>query len=153
MKGKKAQVALEYLMTYGWALIAIVIIAAVLFAIGILNPEAYQAGTCRGFGKIGYFSHVADASNLEFKIILGNGSGADIAKENATVSIDVDQDGTFDNSTTNSTQWRGAELYTFTLDTSGFTQGERYTVDVKIVFTPENGLEQEETAVCTGIAK
>ena len=86
---EKGQAALEYLMTYGWALIAILIIAAVLFALGILNPETYQAGTCRGFGKIGYFDHSGRATDNEFEIILGNGSGGDIAANNATVYIDT----------------------------------------------------------------
>ncbi len=36
----KSQSALEYLMTYGWAILIIVIVAAVLDAMGIFNPAA-----------------------------------------------------------------------------------------------------------------
>lgn len=35
---KKGQSALEYLVTYGWAILAIVIVAALLWALGIFNP-------------------------------------------------------------------------------------------------------------------
>ena len=40
MKMKKGQSATEYLMTYGWALLAIVVVAAVLWRMGIFG------GTC-----------------------------------------------------------------------------------------------------------
>lgn len=36
---KKAQSALEYLMTYGWAILIIVIVGAALFALGVFNPS------------------------------------------------------------------------------------------------------------------
>jgi hypothetical protein len=36
----KGQSALEYLMTYGWALVVIVIVVAALFAFGVFNTPA-----------------------------------------------------------------------------------------------------------------
>ena len=36
-KNNKGQSALEYLMTYGWALVVIVIVIAALFAFGVFN--------------------------------------------------------------------------------------------------------------------
>lgn len=153
MKMAKGQAALEYLMTYGWALIAILIIAAVLFALGILNPETYQAGTCRGFGQIGYFDHSADAGDNEFTIILGNGSGSHIAANNATVYIDTDRDGSNDDSVSNSDKWGGSEFYTFVLNDNDLTEGQRYIIDVTIIYEKDDGLEKKETAICSGIAR
>ena len=46
---KKGQGALEYLMTYGWALLVIVIVVAALYAMGVLNPSTYQQSRCTGF--------------------------------------------------------------------------------------------------------
>jgi len=34
--------ASEYLMTYGWALLVIIIVGAALFALGVLNPATYN---------------------------------------------------------------------------------------------------------------
>ena len=34
----KSQSALEYMMTYGWAILVIVIVAAVLYSLGIFSP-------------------------------------------------------------------------------------------------------------------
>ena len=38
----RGQSALEYLVTYGWAILAIVIVAAVLWYLGIFNPEQWS---------------------------------------------------------------------------------------------------------------
>ncbi len=46
---RKGQGALEYLMTYGWALLIIVVVAAALYALGVLNPATYASSQCRGF--------------------------------------------------------------------------------------------------------
>ncbi|MEM3399249.1 MAG: hypothetical protein QXP42_00245 [Candidatus Micrarchaeia archaeon] len=39
MRFHKAQAALEYLTTYGWAVMVLIIVIAVLFYIGVLNPS------------------------------------------------------------------------------------------------------------------
>jgi hypothetical protein len=39
MKSFRAQAATEYLMTYGWALLIIIVVAAVLFSLGIFKPS------------------------------------------------------------------------------------------------------------------
>ena len=37
---RKGQAALEYLMTYGWAILAVVVVLAVLWYLGIFTPKA-----------------------------------------------------------------------------------------------------------------
>src|SRR3989344_6869703 len=44
--GKKSQTAMEFLMTYGWAILIVLIVLAVLFAFGVFNPGTGQ-NTCR----------------------------------------------------------------------------------------------------------
>ncbi len=46
---KKAQSAMEYLMTYGWAILIVIIVAAALFALGVFNPATYTQQTAIGF--------------------------------------------------------------------------------------------------------
>ena len=48
---RKAQSALEYLMTYGWALLIIVIVGAALFALGVFNPGGTTALQIRGLSN------------------------------------------------------------------------------------------------------
>ena len=46
---KKGQGAIEYLMTYGWALLVIVVVGAALYASGVLNPASYVTNKCTAF--------------------------------------------------------------------------------------------------------
>jgi len=43
---RKGQSAMEYLMTYGWAILVIIIVIAVLFYIGVLNPRNVTPTSC-----------------------------------------------------------------------------------------------------------
>jgi len=49
----KAQSAMEYLMTYGWAILIIAVVLAALFQLGVFNPMAFapkaQPGSCQVF--------------------------------------------------------------------------------------------------------
>lgn len=51
---RKGQSSLEYLMTYGWALLVIVIAGAALYSLGVLNPSSYVRQTCTGFSYLAY---------------------------------------------------------------------------------------------------
>ncbi len=42
----KAQSAMEYLMTYGWAILIIAVVIAVLFALGVFNGSAFIGNEC-----------------------------------------------------------------------------------------------------------
>jgi len=43
---KRGQVSLEFLTTYGWAIVLLVAIAAVLFWLGVINPRTVVTSTC-----------------------------------------------------------------------------------------------------------
>ncbi|MBU1135276.1 MAG: hypothetical protein V1693_04530 [Nanoarchaeota archaeon] len=49
----KGQAAMEYLMTYGWAILIVIIVAAALFALGVFNPTAWTGKQATGFGGLG----------------------------------------------------------------------------------------------------
>ncbi|MCL5680348.1 MAG: hypothetical protein M1465_03355 [Candidatus Marsarchaeota archaeon] len=50
MENKKAQSAMEYLMTYGWAILIIAIVLAALYSLGVFNPQFFapkaSSGAC-----------------------------------------------------------------------------------------------------------
>jgi len=50
MKIKKSQIALEFLVTYGWALLAVLVTVGVLVYFGIFNTSRYVDDKCN-FGK------------------------------------------------------------------------------------------------------
>jgi hypothetical protein len=42
----KSQAAMEYLMTYGWAILIIALVLGVLYSLGILSPETFKPQIC-----------------------------------------------------------------------------------------------------------
>ena len=52
-KDKRSQSALEYMMTYGWAILIIVIVAVILYSMGIFNPSSSITTTITGFQSLG----------------------------------------------------------------------------------------------------
>ena len=51
--GKKAQSGMEYLMSYGWVILILVIVAAAFYAIGVFSPLTFAGRTVTGFQVLG----------------------------------------------------------------------------------------------------
>ena len=45
-RGAKGQSAMEYLITYGWAILIIAIALGVLFELGLFNPSSFVSTSC-----------------------------------------------------------------------------------------------------------
>ena len=77
LNNKKAQSALEYLMTYGWALVVMVVVIAALVALNVFNLGAVSE-TCGGFSsQLAYNAHTYSA-NGNFSLSMVNGTGKEI---------------------------------------------------------------------------
>jgi uncharacterized protein (UPF0333 family) len=50
---RKAQAAMEYLMTYGWAILIVIIVAAALYALGVFDPSTWTGDRATGFSNMG----------------------------------------------------------------------------------------------------
>lgn len=88
MKSRKGQAAMEYLMTYGWAILIVIIVAAALFALGVFNPSSWTPPTPSGFGGIGTPYDWQLQSDGTFILILQNTQSTDtIAVQNVTVEL------------------------------------------------------------------
>lgn len=76
---KKGQAAMEFLMTYGWALLVVLIAIVALAFFGLLNPSRFLPEkceiapgiTCLGFNAV----HDSNGANSKVTIILSNGIG------------------------------------------------------------------------------
>ena len=80
---KKGQAAMEYLMTYGWAILIIIVVVGALFAMGV-----FKGGTTVGCSPcFGYFAYVdyADGTLLvrngprEVNITVTNSTGGTLS--------------------------------------------------------------------------
>jgi hypothetical protein len=64
MNVKKAQAAMEYLMTYGWAILIIIVVVAALYAMGVFKVgSTVSCSPC-----FSYFAYVDYASGQGLKI-------------------------------------------------------------------------------------
>ena len=81
--GKRGQSALEYLMTYGWALVVIVIAVAALVV--LINPNTIQGNQCDA--KIGPFTvSQSQVTASQAQLILVNQTGQGVTFTNADIS-------------------------------------------------------------------
>lgn len=71
---KKAQSALEYLLTYGWAILIVIIVGASLYALGVFNPGTFTGKRVTGFTQFQIIDHKVD-TDAELVLNFGNRLG------------------------------------------------------------------------------
>ena len=142
----KGQGALEYLMTYGWALLIIVVVGAALYSLGVLNPATYTQSSCTGLQYF-TFRDQAFRNSTDYSIELLNGN----RDANITALRVEGQTLTLLSPTAN--QSAGASFVASGRGT-GLTakaSGEPFTVTVRITYDVVSGISGNvDTATCTG---
>ena len=140
----KGQSALEYLMTYGWALVVIaIVIAALVFLLG-QSTNASNCSMSPAAGAIGYVDH-AIAADGTLSIVLRNDSGKTITTVGYVYGGDFTAAADMGNGPFNS-----AEEFTVTA-ASGVTSGSTYQGTMDINYQ-RSGITHVATASCTGQA-
>lgn len=134
MRGKKGQAAMEFLMTYGWAILAAVIVIGVLASFGVFSPSKYVPTSCVLSAPLGCDKNqvAASSSTGDVTFILRNGGGESL---NIT-SIAIE------GCTTNSTNFIVADgdIATSIVDCTGaLTSGEKFTGDVTVTYIVSGG--------------
>jgi len=93
---KKAQAALEFLMTYGWAILVVMIVIGALSYFGVLSPTMLLPERCtlpmglycKNF-KLTYYDPVYGGTNSTVYLQLENGMGKGIIIREINVSGDT----------------------------------------------------------------
>ena len=74
---KKGQGAMEYLMTYGWAIMVVMIVGVVLWQMGVFKLG--QAGKGQtGFGQMKVIDHSYVSGGNKFDVVFMNGAGVTV---------------------------------------------------------------------------
>jgi hypothetical protein len=81
----KSQSALEYLMTYGWAILIIVIVAVILYSMGIFNPASSISSTITGFSATPVSNAICTANGV-LRIAVGDTVGHRILIKNISAT-------------------------------------------------------------------
>src|SRR3989344_5926955 len=139
---QKGQAALEYMMSYSWALVVIAIVVGVLIFMGILRAPV--AGICTGYENLGYADHTMD-SNGNFALYLSNGTG--LAIKGISVAFSDEIGGTA--ATSASDVAAGNDFIIF--GQTNIKKGEQYRVTVTISYARGKYARHIEKITCTGI--
>ncbi|MDO8647389.1 MAG: hypothetical protein Q7R70_03165 [Candidatus Diapherotrites archaeon] len=127
----KGQSALEYLMTYGWALVVIVIVVAALFAFGVFNTPA----NCTQFGgRLLLKDYAIQATGISLAI--QNGSSGTMSDLNASGDLGAGLMGSTSLS-------RSAD--TNAVFTSPIAAGSTYVMSISYT---ANGISHTESTTC-----
>ena len=149
---RKGQGALEYLITYGWAILIIVIIGGALFALGIFNPSTWGTNKrATGFSSLQISDWKVDTEE-NLTLIVGNKFGKEITiwAVNATrTDVSAVCEGvysghtlTLDSTAVQLNSTNGACL-------TGMNTGDAYTLNVQVVFSA-GSLNHTDSGVITG---
>ncbi len=68
---RSGQSALEYMMTYGWAILIIVIVAVILYSMGIFSPSSSITTSSSGFSPFIVSSAVCSQAGLSIAVTAG----------------------------------------------------------------------------------
>jgi hypothetical protein len=123
MQTKKAQAAMEFLMTYGWALLGVMAAVAALAYFGVLTPTKYLPESCilgTGIACIDFTVHTT-----EINLFLTNSLGKDITIQSITVGSC--------NQSFNTPLSSGSQ-YLFNIPCNAGVTGESYRGDITISY-------------------
>ena len=92
---RKAQAAMEFLMTYGWALLAVLVVIGALAYLGVLDVEILLPERCTFPVPLNCEDHVVNDNNIQ--VVLLNGAGRGMAIRSIVAESEAfDADGTGD---------------------------------------------------------
>ncbi len=80
IKKRKSQAALEFIMTYGWAILVVLVAIGALAYFGVLSPDKFLPSKCVLQSGIACLDHKATATTLE--VVIQNSLGFDITIDN-----------------------------------------------------------------------
>ncbi len=145
---KKAQASLDFLMTYGWALLLIVLVVGALFALGVFDIGSFLGSKASGFSQLSVVGwRVTEAG--AFTAMFENHAGAQINVTNVTATYGTESV----NYATSFALANGAKSSTTAVGTFGTTgsTGDSYSITLEITYLDTStGFEYLDSGTLTG---
>jgi len=146
---RKGQAALEYLMTYGWALIVIAIVVGVLIFI-ISTPVAGVVCNSSDPTKMILKQYTVTTEGTPREIVLQNATGGEITIASGTPSGDFGSIVEL-NPAASSTVGGGGSLTISVVDCPDCnTEGNAISGSVRVNYTDQFGYSKDVTITCQG---
>ena len=129
----KSQAAMEFLMTYGWAILVVLVAVGALAYFGVLSPDRFLPAKCTLQSGIACLDHKATATTVE--VVIQNSLGYDLS----VITVRAGACGT---SSTPATLANGDKgTYTITCDPQFPLIGSKYNQQFNVSYTiTETGL-------------
>jgi len=138
---------MEFLMTYGWAILVVLVAIGALAYFGVLNPNRFLPSSCTIGPGLGCDDHKVDATTAQ--LVLRNGLGDDLTAVSVAISgctADILADG--DDAWTDGSVLGGATGITLTGCTNGVA-GARFKQAVTLTYTSGSGISHSVTGDLT----
>jgi len=132
MNNKRGQSAMEFLMTYGWAILAAVIVIGVLASFGVFSPSKYVPTQCVVSAPFGCEKNQVGATNDTISLVLRNGMGSSANLSSIAIA------GCGTNSSGIIMADQTTKLVAVTCSPA-ITSGEKFSGDVTITYRPTGG--------------
>ena len=136
-KSLKAQAALEFLTTYGWAFLVILIMIGTLAYFGILNPGKILPNRCNIGPEFECLDFQISATDSTFKLRLKNNAGEPIIVQSMTLDSETATKFSCSTPPANPTSWKSGEILDLAWGgcnslATGMVAGEKGKVLVKM---------------------
>ena len=129
---QKGQAAMEFLMNYGWAILAAVIVIGVLASFGVFSPSKFVPTSCTLSAPFGCDKNQVAAATGSVSIVMRNGGGESMDISSFVIA------GCGTNATAMTLADQATQLVTVTCSPA-LTSGDKFTGDVSITYTPTSG--------------
>ena len=83
---RKSQAAMEFLLTYGWAILVVLVAIGALAYFGVLSPDRFLPSKCVLSAGIACTDFRIESGTQQITVVLRNGLGFDL--NGVTVSVD-----------------------------------------------------------------
>lgn len=122
---RRSQAALEFIMTYGWAIMVVIVAIAALAYFGVLNPDRFLPSKCTLPAGIACLDHLASGSAI--LVTLKNSLGYDITSVTVRASGCTTAD--------SQAKFRNEEQREFTPSGCSLTNGQKYNGQINVSYT------------------
>jgi len=149
---KKSQAAMEFLMTYGWAILVVLVAIGALAYFGVLSPDKFLPAKCQlpaGIACMDFKINAGAAGVGNVNVVLKNALGSDLT--GVTVAISDSSGVVLCAASGPAPLTNGAEA-TFTTAgcVAALTSGEKFAGDVDVSYSITGGLSHVVHGSITG---
>ena len=144
---KKSQAAMEFLMTYGWAILVVLVAIGALAYFGVLSPDRFLPSKCQLPAGVACTDFTLNGGTNQLTVALRNGLGFDATGVGIYASGCTASTGnTLSNGQQNS--------FPLTCASGTLTSGSKYNGDLNVTYTnSDTGLSHKVQGSITGRAE